>query len=173
MNGAQRAAALTQRLLAFARRQPLDPKPLDANVLVRGMSELLRRSLGETVEVEIVLGGGLWRTEADPNELESALLNLAVNARDAMPSGGKLTIETSNGYLDEAWCFLTAEDENCQESPVSMAPVFSSTNSTNPAGPPRAPSRDRFDDLAPRPGSDESARREQSPELRALSQWVL
>jgi PAS domain S-box-containing protein len=109
MTGAKRAAALTQRLLAFARRQALDPKPLDANVLVRGMSELLRRSLGETVEVEIVLGGGLWRTEADPNELESALLNLAVNARDAMPTSGKLTIETSNSYLDEAYAARNAE----------------------------------------------------------------
>ncbi|MBV8897721.1 MAG: response regulator [Acidobacteriaceae bacterium] len=121
MNGAQRAAALTQRLLAFARRQPLDPKPLDVNVLVRGMSELLRRSLGETVEVEIVLGGGLWRTEADPNELESALLNLAVNARDAMPSGGKLTIETSNGYLDEAYAARHAEVTSGQYVLVSMS----------------------------------------------------
>jgi PAS domain S-box-containing protein len=109
MTGAQRAAALTQRLLAFARRQPLDPKPVDVNVLVRGMSELMRRALGETVEVETVLGGGLWRTEADPNELESALLNLAVNARDAMPSGGKLTIETSNGHLDEEYASRHAE----------------------------------------------------------------
>ena len=109
MAGAQRAAALTQRLLAFARRQPLDPKPVDVNVLVRGMSELLRRALGETVEVETVLSGGLWRTEADPNELESALLNLAVNARDAMPSGGKLTIETSNGHLSEDYAARHAE----------------------------------------------------------------
>lgn len=109
MTGAQRAAALTQRLLAFARRQPLDPKPVDVNVLVRGMSELLRRALGETVEVEAVLSGGLWRTEADPNELESALLNLAVNARDAMPAGGKLTIETSNGHLSEDYASRHAE----------------------------------------------------------------
>jgi len=109
MTGAKRAAALTQRLLAFARRQPLDPKPLDVNVLVRGMSELLRRALGETVEVETVLGGGLWWTEADPNELESALLNLAVNARDAMAPGGKLTIETSNSHLDEAYASRHAE----------------------------------------------------------------
>lgn len=121
MNGAQRAAALTQRLLAFARRQPLDPKPLDVNVLVRGMSELLRRSLGETVEVETVLAGGLWRTEADPNELESALLNLAVNARDAMPSGGKLTIETSNSYLDEAYAARHAEVTSGQYVLVSMS----------------------------------------------------
>lgn len=109
MTGAKRAASLTQRLLAFARRQPLDPRPIDANALVKGMSELFRRSLGETVEVEAVLGGGLWRIEVDPNELESALLNLAVNARDAMPMGGKLTIETSNAYLDEAYAARQAE----------------------------------------------------------------
>jgi len=83
--GAERAATLTHRLLAFARRQTLDPKPLDANKLVAGMSELLRRTLGESVALETVLAGGLWRTIADANQLENALLNLAVNARDAMP----------------------------------------------------------------------------------------
>ncbi len=103
MAGAKRAASLTKRLLAFARRQPLDPKPLDVNLVVQGTSELLRRALGETVELETVLGGGLWTVEADPNELESALLNLAVNARDAMPGGGKLTIETVNAHLDDAY----------------------------------------------------------------------
>jgi signal transduction histidine kinase len=101
--GADRAATLTHRLLAFARRQTLDPRPLDANKLVAGMSELLRRTLGESVALETVLAGGLWRTAADPNQLESALLNLAVNARDAMPGGGRLTIETANAYLDEAY----------------------------------------------------------------------
>jgi PAS domain S-box-containing protein len=109
MIGAQRAASLTQRLLAFARRQPLDPKPIDVNGLIRGMSEMLRRSLGETIEVETVLGGGVWQTEADANELESALLNLGVNARDAMSSGGKLTIETSNSHLDEVYALRHAE----------------------------------------------------------------
>ena len=101
--GADRAAMLTQRLLAFARRQTLDPRPLDANKLVAGMSDLLRRSLGESVSLETVLAGGLWRTVADANQLENALLNLAVNARDAMPDGGKLTIETGNAYLDDLY----------------------------------------------------------------------
>ena len=101
--GSQRAATLTQRLLAFARRQALDPRPLDMNRLVASMSELLRRTLGEAIAIETVLAGGLWRTMVDPNHLESALLNLAVNARDAMPNGGRLTIETANAYLDEAY----------------------------------------------------------------------
>ena len=102
-HGVERAAALTHQLLAFARRQPLDPKPVDANRLVSGMSDLLRRTLGEAIAIETLLAGGLWRTYADPNQLESALLNLAVNARDAMAEGGRLTIETANIYLDEAY----------------------------------------------------------------------
>jgi signal transduction histidine kinase/CheY-like chemotaxis protein len=101
IRGAERAAALTQRLLAFSRQQPLDPKPIDANRLVAGMSDLLRRSLGESIAVETVTAGGLWRAAIDANQLENAILNLAVNARDAMPAGGKLTIETANTYLDE------------------------------------------------------------------------
>jgi signal transduction histidine kinase/CheY-like chemotaxis protein len=103
MEGAQRAAALTSRLLAFSRQSPLMPVTLDLNKTVSGMSELLRRSLGENIHMETVLAGGLWRTHADPGELENAILNLCVNARDAMPSGGKLTIETANCYLDEAY----------------------------------------------------------------------
>jgi PAS domain S-box-containing protein len=103
MKGADRAAILTQRLLAFSRRQPLAPKVLDPNKLVSGMSEMLHRTLGETYSIETVLASGLWRIEADPNQLESALLNLAVNARDAMPEGGKLTIETANTHLDRRY----------------------------------------------------------------------
>ena len=96
LRGTERAAVLTQRLLAFSRRQPLAPKPLDLNRLVSGMSELLHRTLGETVAVETMLAEDLWRVEADPHQLENAILNLAVNARDAMPDGGPLTIETGN-----------------------------------------------------------------------------
>jgi PAS domain S-box-containing protein len=109
MNGARRAASLTQRLLAFSRRQPLDPKATDVNTLVSGMSELLHRTLGETISVETVRGAGLWQVEVDPHELEAAILNLAVNARDAMPDGGRLTIETSNAHIDEAYTASHAE----------------------------------------------------------------
>lgn len=101
--GAQRAVTLTQQLLAFSRRQPLNPKPTDINRLVAGMSDLVRRTIGENIAVETVLGGGLWRVEIDAHQLESALLNLAVNARDAMPTGGKLTIETANAHLDDGY----------------------------------------------------------------------
>ncbi|WBO24604.1 PAS domain S-box protein [Sphingomonas abietis] len=100
---ANRAAALTHRLLAFSRRQPLDPKPVRANQLVASMEDLLRRTIGERIELELVLAGGLWVTRCDPNQLESAILNLVINARDAMPDGGKLTIETCNAHLDSAY----------------------------------------------------------------------
>jgi len=99
----QRAATLIQRLLAYSRQHPLEEKAVDLNRLVQGMSELLRRSIGESITVETVLAGGLWKTAIDPNQLENAILNLAINARDAMPEGGRLTIETANTYLDEAY----------------------------------------------------------------------
>ncbi|WP_202910807.1 ATP-binding protein [Teichococcus vastitatis] len=99
---AERAAALTHRLLAFSRRQTLDPKPTDINRLIRGMEELVRRTVGPAIEVEpVVTAGGLWPTLVDPGQLENALLNLCINARDAMPDGGKITIETGNRWLDE------------------------------------------------------------------------
>ena len=103
LEGVRRSAKLTSRLLAFARQQPLDPKTIDANKLVAGVCELLRRTLGESVLLETVLAGGLWRTHVDANQLENALVNLAVNARDSMPNGGKMTIETANCHLDEAY----------------------------------------------------------------------
>ncbi|TGP95480.1 MULTISPECIES: GAF domain-containing protein [unclassified Mesorhizobium] len=101
VEGAQRAAELTKRLLAFSRRQPLAPKVMNPNRLVSGMSELLGRTLGEPIQIETVLAAGLWQIEVDAGQLESTLLNLCVNARDAMPAGGKLTIETSNTHVDE------------------------------------------------------------------------
>jgi signal transduction histidine kinase/CheY-like chemotaxis protein len=109
LEGAGRAAQLTARLLAFSRQQPLEPRVLDVNKLVGGMSELLRRTIGENVRVETVLAGGLWRTFADPAQLENAIVNLCVNARDAMPDGGKLTLETTNAHLDDS--YATQHDE--------------------------------------------------------------
>jgi PAS domain S-box-containing protein len=109
LRGASRAAMLTHRLLAFSRRQPLAPEILSVNKLVAGMSDLMRRTLGETILIEAVLAGGLWPTLADSNQLENALINLAINARDAMPEGGKLTIETANTRLDEAYARMHDE----------------------------------------------------------------
>jgi signal transduction histidine kinase/CheY-like chemotaxis protein len=108
-NAAERSAILTQRLLAFSRQQPLAPQPIDANQMIVGMSELLRSILGEHIRIEAVAAAGLWLMHADAQQLESAILNIAINARDAMPDGGNLTIETANTILDEAYCRQNAE----------------------------------------------------------------
>ncbi len=109
MHGAQRAAGLTARLLAFARRQPLNPTPLAINASVRDLTDLLHRTLGETIDLECVFGRSVWTIEADHNQLESAIVNLAVNARDSMPNGGKLTIETANAEFDQRHAEMDAE----------------------------------------------------------------
>ncbi len=111
LGGANRAATLTQRLLAFSRRQPLEPTSLDVNRLIAEMSELLHRTLGERITIEIVLAAGAWRAFADAHQLENAVLNLVLNARDAMPKGGNLTIEIANVHLDDDYAAQNAEIE--------------------------------------------------------------
>jgi signal transduction histidine kinase/ActR/RegA family two-component response regulator len=146
MQGARSAARLTHRLLAFARRQPLAPASVDLNRLVADMSDLLRRTLGETINIETVLSGGLWATFADSNEIENALINLCVNARDAMPEGGQLTIETANTYLDEAYARqfgdvtagqyvqLSVADTGSGIPPDLLTKAFEPFFTTKPAG---------------------------------------
>jgi PAS domain S-box-containing protein len=136
MRGAQRAASLTQRLLAFSRRQPLNPKPLDINRFLIGSAEFISRTLGESIEIETVGAAGLWTVEIDTNQLEIALVNLAVNARDAMPNGGKLTLEASNAILDREYCqsnpeitpgqyvLLSVSDTGCGMSKDTLARAF-------------------------------------------------
>lgn len=109
VTAAARGADLTKRLLAFARRQPLEPKVINVNKLIGGIEGLLRRTLNEDIDLEITGAGGLWRTEIDPGQLEAALVNLAVNARDAMHNGGRLTIETANATLDDSYADTNSE----------------------------------------------------------------
>jgi CHASE3 domain sensor protein len=104
-----RASSLTHRLLAFARQQPLEPRAVDVNSLITGMSDLMRSTLGEQVQIETVMAAAVWTAKADPHQLESAVLNVAINARDAMPQGGKLTIETGNTFLDDAYAMQHGE----------------------------------------------------------------
>jgi signal transduction histidine kinase/ActR/RegA family two-component response regulator len=121
VEAAQRATQLTARLLAFSRQQPLAPLAMDVNKLVGGMSEMLRRTIGEHLRVETVLAGGLWRAYVDPGQLENAILNLCVNSRDAMPDGGRLTIETTNAHLDDAYAAAHAEVRAGQYIMVSVS----------------------------------------------------
>jgi PAS domain S-box-containing protein len=120
LHAAHRAAGLTARLLAFSRKQPLQPTPADLNLLVRDMTDLLHRTLGEQIELEGVLSPRLWAVEVDQNQLESAILNLAVNARDAMPDGGRLTLETANTYLDESYAASDSEVSPGQYTMVAV-----------------------------------------------------
>jgi signal transduction histidine kinase len=139
------AAALTHRLLAFSRRQTLDPKSVDVNKLVAGMEDLLRRTAGPAIELETIVFGGLWNTLIDPSQLESALLNLCINSRDAMPDGGKLTIETANCWLDEAAArerdlspgqvvSLSVSDTGTGMTPDVVARAFEPFYTTKPIG---------------------------------------
>jgi CheY-like chemotaxis protein len=142
----RRAAALTQRLLAFARRQTLDPKATDVNRLITGMEELIRRTVGPSVEVEVVGAVGLWTTKIDPSQLENSLLNLCINARDAMlPGGGRLTIETANKWLDERaalerelvpgqYVSLCVTDTGSGMTPEVVKRVFDPFFTTKPIG---------------------------------------
>jgi PAS domain S-box-containing protein len=145
MTSANRAAALTHRLLAFARRQPLIPKGVDANALVVSLEDLLRRTIGETIDLEIAASDELWGTLCDPNQLESALLNLAINARDAMPDGGRLTIATANARLNNVtadtpalvpgdYICITVTDTGVGMSPEVAARAFDPFFTTKPIG---------------------------------------
>ena len=146
LKGTRNAAQLTHRLLAFARQQPLAPIPLDLNALISGMSDMLRRAVGETVTIETVLAGGLWRTLADANQVENALLNLVVNARNSRPAGGQITIETGNAHLDDSYTarfgdvvsgqyvLLSVTDTGMGIPPEILEKVFDPFFTTKPAG---------------------------------------
>ena len=142
---AKRAAGLTQRLLAFSRRQTLDPRPADLNQVIVGMQDLIARSVGPTIAVETVLAGGLWTAFVDVGQLESALLNLCINARDAMADGGQLTIETANRWLDERaakerglspgqYISMCVSDTGTGIAPEVMDRVFDPFFTTKPIG---------------------------------------
>jgi len=145
-SGAERAAILTSRLLAFSRQQPLAPQDIDANKVISGMTDIFRRTLPENISIETVFSGGLWWAHADSHELENVLLNLVVNARDAMPDGGKLTIETSNAHLDDAYArghlevsagqyvLIAVSDTGDGMSPEIIARVFEPFFTTKPVG---------------------------------------
>jgi CheY-like chemotaxis protein len=145
-DGAQRGAQLTSRLLAFSRQQPLDPRPLDANKLVRETSELLRRSLGENIHLETVLVDDLWRILADAPQLESTLINLCVNSRDAMPDGGSLALRTANVHFDDPdgpggvggqsgdFVAIIVHDTGCGMSPEVLARAFDPFYTTKAPG---------------------------------------
>ncbi|MBI3703315.1 MAG: ATPase [Rhizobiales bacterium] len=143
LEGASRGAALTQKLLAFSRRQPLTTKRLDANALIDGMSGLLPRAIGENIAIDLRLGSGLWPIEVDPNQLENALINLAVNARDAMPDGGRLSIESRNcidPLLGESetlkghFALLTVSDNGFGMTPDVLSHAFEPFFTTKPVG---------------------------------------
>src|SRR4029078_6683532 len=134
-----------QSLLAFSRRQPLEPKPVDVNRLVTGMSDLLGRTLGEHSAIDTRLADGLWRIHADPSQLEAAIINLAVNARDAMPNGGSLAIETANVDVDEShaaeadvapgqYVALVMTDTGTGMNPEGMARAFDPFFTTKDVG---------------------------------------
>lgn len=142
---ASRAATLTHRLLAFARRQTLEPKPVNANQLVSGMEELVRRTVGTSVQIETVLAAGLWRCFCDGNQLENAILNLCINARDAMGEGGRITIETANTWVDERsaaerdmpsgqYIAICVSDTGKGMTPDVMARAFDPFFTTKPLG---------------------------------------
>ncbi|GEO99837.1 hybrid sensor histidine kinase/response regulator [Methylobacterium haplocladii] len=141
----KRAAALTHRLLAFSRRQTLDPKPTDVNRLVVGMEELVRRTIGPQITLEVVAAGGLWPALVDPSQLENALLNLCINARDAMPDGGRITIETANKWMDARaakdrdldpgqYLSLCVTDTGTGMTPEVIARAFDPFFTTKPIG---------------------------------------
>ena len=121
LHACQSAAQLTHRMLAFSRQQPLDPRQLDLNQAVSGITELLRRTLGEPINMETILAGGLWPAFADANQVENALINLCINARDAMSEGGQLTIETANAYLDDAYAMQFEDVKPGQYVLISVA----------------------------------------------------